>query len=93
MVVFKYFKAPTTNLLKEELVYVMKELKEIYKNSFGDGFKLNEFITYYTSDQLVDLLKRIKKRLKTSLTILNQDQKLILLLIIMVLMKSLKQDW
>ena len=56
MVVFKYFMAPTTNLLKEELVYVMKELKEIYKNSFGDGFKLNEFITYYSSNQLVDLL-------------------------------------
>jgi len=56
MIVFKYFRAPTSPILKEELIYVMKELGEIYKDSFGEGFKHNEFMTYSYSQKLVNFL-------------------------------------
>ena len=34
----------------------MKELGKKYQISFSSGYKLNEFVAYYSSDQLVDFL-------------------------------------
>jgi len=64
MIIFKYFEAPTTPLLKQELIYVMKELGEIYNDSFGGSFKLNEFVAYYCSGQLIDFLSDNREKVE-----------------------------
>ena len=56
MIIFRYFEAPTTPLLKEELIWVIKELGKIYRNSFGEGFKPNNFVVYASSNKFVDFL-------------------------------------
>ena len=55
-IIFNYFEAPTTPLLKDELLYVMKELSHIYSKSFGRGFKPNEFVVNYWPHKYINFL-------------------------------------
>jgi len=62
--IFNYFGLPETVVLMEEFMYIMDGLKRIYKNSFGVGFRRDQFCIKMSPTEFVDLLSDDENNVK-----------------------------